>query len=265
MTQNRYDDALEGEILDAQQNQQARDDAEELGFELPEKFKGKDLADIVKSYTELEKAYSRQGASLGEMRRTFDEYIRSNTSSVNSAPQEEPRKPLTVDELYENPDEAIRRTVDSTTTPRLKQIEDELKKTRLQSQLEKFEQRHPKWQDTAGSPEFQNWVASSPYRMRLAQAADKYDLDAAEDLFSMYEEVSRRTNDEGTKERAEKLKAATLESSSPSTPRRMKTFSRREVMEKKTRAAKGDWQAGEWLRENAAAIDAAYAEGRIVD
>jgi len=262
MTQDRFADSLESEISDAQQNQQLRDEAEEHGFEIPDKFKGKELSDIVKSYTELEKAYSRQGRSLGEMRQTFDEYIRSQ--SVNPAPKEEPRKPLTVDELYENPEEAIRRTVDSTTEPRIKQLEQELYKNRIQSQLEKFEQRHPKWKEEASSPEFQNWVTSSPYRMRLAAAADKYDLDAAEDLFSAYADT-RRAGTSGNAERSEKLKNATLESSSPSTPRRTKTFSRREVMEKKTKAAQGNWSAAEWIRENSAAIDAAYAEGRIVD
>lgn len=262
MTQDRFNDSIEDEISQAQQNQQLRDDAEEHGFEIPDKFKGKELADIVKSYTELEKAYSRQGRSLGEMRQTFDEYIRSQ--SVNPAPKEEPRKPLTVDELYENPDEAIRRTVDSTTSPRLKQLEEELHKSRLESRMEKFEKKHPNWKKEAATPEFQNWVTSSPYRMRLAAAADQYDLDAAEDLFSAYADT-RRTSTANEGERSEKLKKATLESSSPATPRRTKTYSRREVMEKKTRAAKGDWQAGEWIRENAAAIDAAYAEGRIVD
>lgn len=262
MTQDRFNDSLESEISQARENQQLRDDAQEQGFEIPDKFKGKDLADIVKSYTELEKAYSRQGRSLGEMRQTFDEYIRSQ--SANPAPKEEPRKPLTVDELYENPEEAIRRTVDSSTTPRLKQIEQELQQTRLQGRMEKFEQKHPNWKEEAASPEFQNWVAASPYRLRLAAAADKYDLDAAEDLFSAYADT-RRTDTKGDEVRSEKLKKATLESSSPATPRRTKTFSRREVMERKTKAAKGDWQSGEWIRENAAAIDAAYAEGRIVD
>jgi hypothetical protein len=263
MTQDRFNDALDSEILDAQEQQLARDEAAELGFEIPEKFKGKEITDIVKSYTELEKAYSRQGKSLGEMRQTFDEYIRSQ--SANPAPKEEPRKPLTVDELYENPDEAIRRTVDSTTSPRLKQIEEQLSRAKLETQLEKFEKRHPDWKKEAASPEFQNWVTSSPYRMRLAAAADKYDLDAAEDLFSAYADTRRTDTNEEKEERSAKLKNATLETSSPSTPRRTKTFSRREVMDKKTRAAKGDWQAGEWLRENSASIDAAYAEGRIVD
>lgn len=262
MTQDRFNDSLDSEILDARENQQLRDDAQEHGFEIPDKFKGKEITDIVKSYTELEKAYSRQGKSLGEMRQTFDEYIRSQ--SANPAPKEEPRKPLTVDELYENPDEAIRRTVDSTTNPRLKQIEDELHKARIESRLEKFDTKHPGWKEEASTPEFQNWVQSSPYRMRLAAAADKYDLDAADDLFSAYADT-RRTDDGSNERRTEKLKKATLESSGPATPRRHKGYSRREVMDKKTRAAKGDWQAGEWLRENAHAIDAAYAEGRIVD
>jgi len=262
MTQDRFNDSLDSEILDAQENQQLRDDAQEHGFEIPEKFKGKELTDIVKSYTELEKAYSRQGRSLGEMRQTFDEYIRSQ--SANPAPKEEPRKPLTVDDLYDNPEESIRRTVEATTAPRIKQLEEELHKNRLQTELEKFEKRHPNWKKEAESPEFQNWVTSSPYRTRLAAAADKYDLDAAEDLFSAYADT-RRTREDGSEGRTETLKKATLETSGPAATRRHKAFSRREVMEKKTRAARGDWQAAEWIRENSSAIDSAYAEGRIVD
>lgn len=263
MTQDYITGSLEDEITDAQQNQEERENEAEQGFEIPEKFQGKDLTDIVKSYTELEKAYSRQGRSLGDMRKTFDEYIRSQ--STNPAPKEEPRKPLTVDELYENPDEAIRRTVESETNPRIKQLEEALENTKRLSRQEKFEKKHPKWKERAASPEFQNWVMESPYRTRLAASADQYDFDAADDLFSMYEDTRRTSDNSTSEERSKKLKQATLETSSPATPRRTKGFSRREVMDKKTRAAKGDWQASEWLREHASAIDAAYAEGRIVD
>lgn len=264
MTQDRNADYLDSEIQDAQQNQAIREEEGEAGFELPEKFKGKDLADIVKSYSELEKAYSRQGNQLGQMRQTFDEYIRSQTN-VNPPSTEEKRTPLTVDDIYDNPEDAIRRVAESTTTPRLKQIEEEIENSKRQTRLEKFEAKHPEWKKQAASPEFQNWVAESKYRTRLAAAADRWDLDAAEDLFSAYEETRRTSENEKSERRSSDLKNASLESSGPGAPSRVKTFSRKELMHKRTLAAKGDWQAGEWMRENARAIDAAYAEGRIVD
>lgn len=264
MTQDRNTDYLDSEIQDAQENQQAREAEGDSGFEIPEKFRGKELAEIVKSYSELEKAYSRQGNQLGQMRQTFDEYIRSQ--SANPAPHaEEKRTPLTVDDIYDNPEESIRRVAESTTAPRIKQLEEELENSRRQTKLEKFEAKFPNWKKEAASPEFQNWVSESKYRTRLAAAADRWDLDAAEDLFSAFEETRRASEDKKSERRTSDLKNASLESSGPSTPARTKTFSRRELLLKRTMAAKGDWQAGEWMRENARAIDAAYAEGRIVD
>src|SRR5690606_5516184 len=122
------------------------------------------------------------------------------------------------------------------------------------------------WLDTARDPEFLNWISESPYRQRLAAAADPYDFDAAEDLFGMYDDRRARTKEvEKANRRRKKLADAALESSGPSVPDHEETFSRRNLLQARVAAKKGNKDARQWLADNQQAIALAYAEGRITD
>ena len=262
MTNEFRNESLEQEIQDASGNAEARElAAQELT--VPDKFRDKTPEDIIKSYQELEKAYGRQAQTVGHLRKAVDQMLEFNSSNSE---REEPPKPLSVDDIYENPDDAVRRVVREETTGRLKEVQDELARTRRELTLKEFETRHPKWRDTVKDPEFVNWVEERPHRLRLAAAADQYDFDAAEELFSLYEDANagRRASQE-TQRRDQQLSQAGLETGSAAPAPKGKTFSRYELMQKRIAANRGNRDAAMWLQGNADAIQRAYAEGRIVD
>ena len=94
-------DLLDNSINDAAAQQQAR-----LNDGTP-------AVDWETRYKELEKLNSRQAQTLGEQRKLIDEYILSNpTPSTSQQPPEAPQ-PITVDDLYEDPNAAIQRAVES--------------------------------------------------------------------------------------------------------------------------------------------------------
>lgn len=263
MTNEFRNESLEHEIQEAGGNAEARElAAQELT--VPDKFRDKSPEDIIKSYQELEKAYGRQAQTVGQLRKAVDQMLEFRDSS--SSAREEPPKPLSVDDIYENPDDAVRRVVREETTGKLKEVQEELARTRRELTLKEFEARHPNWRETVKDPAFANWVEERPHRLRLAAAADQYDFDAAEELFGLYEEATagRRASEESQR-RDQQLSQAGLETGSAAPAPKGKTFSRYELMQKRIAANRGNRDAAMWLQSNAEAVQRAYAEGRIVD
>lgn len=259
-------DELESEIKDAgDQTTDRQEAAGQSEFEMPDRFKDKSTEEIAASYAELEKAYSRQGNDLGKMRSTMDEFLtlQSAQPQAPEAPQEP--EPITVDEFYDDPNGTIQRAVELATTDKIGALEQELAQAKLETRVGELSSKHEGWQDTVQTPEFQNWVMESPYRQRLAQAADGWDLDAAEDLLGMYGEA---TGAQSAAERAAldaQLDNATLETGSASVPAQEQTFSRSDLTNRRTRALQGDYEQTEWLKTNSDAIAIAYEQGNITD
>jgi len=261
-TYGEHDTSLEQEIAESGQNADARERAaEELS--IPEKFREKSAEDIVKAYQELEKAYGKQSQTVGQLRKSVDQLLEFNS---NQEPREkEPPKPFSVDEFYDDADGSIRRVIREETSGELEQVKKELEETRRNNTLREFESKHPNWRETVSDPEFVNWMTDKPYRQRLAAAADNYDFDAAEELFSMYEDSRKGRGKKDTEQRNQELRSASLESGAARQSTPVKTFSRYDLMQKRIAAKRGDQKADMWLRENSRSIQKAYEEGRIVD
>lgn len=253
---------LDTEIEDAADESAAR---QEEGATIPERFKGKTVEEVARSYTELEKLMSKQGQDLGTMRRTVDELLSLKLpSEVQGA--EPSKKPLSSDDLYENPDESIRRVVKEESADRIAQLERELQNERINKALEKFSESFPTWREDVKSPEMINWIHEKPYRVRLARAADAGDMDAAADLFGSYYDTQKpKETKEKRQEKKRKVQDASLESSGAGVPETVETYSRSALMEKRIAARRGDMAAKRYMDAHASSIQQAYAEGRVVD
>lgn len=260
-------DELEQEIKDAGENAEQR--REEAGgeFAIPERFKGKSAEEIAKSYVELEALNSRHAQSLGEMRKTVDELI-SLELRRNKPTQDTPEntKPVTVDELYENPEEAIRKVVDKTASTRVEKLEQDLAQERLARAKAEFTKQFPTWEQDVYNPEFVQWIHAKPHRVSLARRADSGDFGAAEELFgTYYDQIEAKRSKQDREDRKRQVKAASLESPGASVPDETETFSRRKLMDQRLLAKKGNREAAAWLNDNAERIAIAYEEGRVVD
>ena len=255
------DESIEDEIENA-----AEKSAERATSNIPEsvlnRFADKSTDEILESYANLERRFSEQGNKMGDLRKSFDEYVllQSQPSEPEPAPE-----PVSDDDLYDNPEEAIARVVERKTEDKIEKLEQKLAEAQRQRALSDFEAKHPGYQETAESAEFLEWVKASPYRVRLAQAADAYDLDAADELFGLYEDLTSAQESQRTARRDADLRNAQLESSSPDSPELDQMWSRSEIIERKLLAKQGDRESQNWLSKNAEEIAIAYEEGRVVD
>lgn len=258
-------ESLTDEINDSATKQQARD--AKTGQFVPERFAGKSAAEIAASYEELEKLNSRQANDLGAMRKTVDQLIQVQASAASPAPVQT-AAPVSVDDIYENPDEVIRRVAREESSSELTTLRSEIDNLKMERKLATLDNKFPEWKIKAQSPEFLTWIQESPYRTRIAQDADSGDFDAAEEILGMYyDSTTKAAAPEPKVPQVDQaaLRDAMLESSSPAQPEMVDTYSRSELLEVRLDAKNGNLKAQRFLASHAEAIANAYAEGRIVD
>ncbi len=154
--------------------------------DVPEKFRGKSLSDIVKSYEELEKNFGKQASEVGELRKTHDEFIRSTLTSAGNGRASIKEESTDDDaEFFVNPKAAIAKAVEQ--HPLVKQLRDTADTQRKDESLRQLGQRHGDWKEVVADPAFQAFVNSSPIHQRLlADAHETYDVTAADYVISQY-------------------------------------------------------------------------------
>ena len=178
--------------------------------DIPDKYRGKQLSDIIKMHQEAEKLIGKQAQEVGEVRKLADELIKQNLAGKSQPIKEEEPE---VD-FFENPQAAVRKTVD--THPDVlaaRQAAQEFKKMQIQSKLA---QEHPDFGQIVQDSDFVNWVKSSPVRIGLYAKADgEYDYDSANELLTTYKQLkgikAKQTNEAGETQRKSNLKAASVD------------------------------------------------------
>ncbi len=185
--------------------------------EVPTKFRGKTVDEIVDSYTNLEQQYGRQGNELGELRKLADSLIQKNLSETSSQRAESLEKEvLSEEDFFTDPVTAVRRVVEEALEP----VRQNLGQTQLDSTVQKLQAKHPDLEAIVSDSSFQNWVLASTPRQEMWARASNGDFDYADELFSQYKAVNqvsvqaKRKQDEAVKE--EELKAATTVSAGSS-------------------------------------------------
>jgi hypothetical protein len=166
---------------------------------LPDKFKGKGLEDVVKSYVELESHAGKQAQELGELRKLTDAYIRSQID--NGRNNEDPgflrsEEQLTNNEFnneleadsFDDADldgKTVQKIVDKKLTP----IQAELLELKKEKFIAKLSQKHGDFEQVVQDKSFQDWVMESPVRIELYKRADRsFDLNAATELCGIWKE-----------------------------------------------------------------------------
>ena len=176
--------------------------------ELPDKYRGKSVDDVIRMHQEAEKLMSRQAQEVGEVRKLADELIKSQLK-----PKPEPEVAEEID-FFENPQEAVRRAVES--NPKVLAAEQYAITVQRQQAQQTMMQKHPDAPAIVNDPEFQNWVRSSRVRERLFQQADaEYDFDAADELLSTFKELRqvkvKRDDSANDESRRQALKSASVD------------------------------------------------------
>lgn len=178
---------------------------------LPEKYKGKSVKDIVQMHQEAETLIGRQGAELGELRKVTDQFIKRTLDEVKAAPaQGTPAKTTPVD-FFADPQAAVEKAVSE--HPDVKALKQDNELARRATAQRALAERHPDARDVVLNPDFQKWVSGSPVRTRLfAQAHQGYDYEAAEELLGTYKALhpSEKAKDEAAEVTPELSRGASM-------------------------------------------------------
>lgn len=152
--------------------------------DLPEKFKGKSVKDIVKAYEEAEKLVGRQAQEVGELRKLTDQILKNQLAATK---QPEPQAQEV--DFFDDPKAAVDRVVES--HPAVKQAREAAASMKAMQVKKALEDKHGAIDSYKDDPDFINFVKASKVRLALAAAADNYDYDAADELFSTYKELKQ--------------------------------------------------------------------------
>jgi hypothetical protein len=185
--------------------------------EVPDKYRGKSLEEVVRMHQESEKLIGRQAQEVGEVRKLADSLIKQQLEKKHDAPQPSPAQEI---DWYEDPEKAVNRAVEN--NPILKQLqENQLRQIQMNNRA-MLEQSHPDFMGIVQSEDFTNWVKESRIRIQLLANAENYDLDSALELLGNYKSTRnlkqqntqaadqslKKADDEG---RAKSLKAASVQ------------------------------------------------------
>ena len=172
--------------------------------EIPEKYKGKTLDEIVKMHQEAEKLIGRQAQEVGEVRKLADSLLKQQLE------QKHDKQPVTAQEIdwFEDPAKAVNQAVEN--NPILKQLQQQQAQQAQQVALSMIEKAHPDFVSVAQSEDFQQWVGASKVRQQLFASANNYDVDAAMELLDTYKSLRniRQAKEETSKAADETLKKA---------------------------------------------------------
>lgn len=223
--------------------------------ELPDKFKGKSVTEIVSSYENLEKELGRKGQEIGELRQLTDQILKQQVTTQTETAEEEEEV-----DFFDDPNTAVSKAIEN--HPKFREFEEQQKVQSAQATTRQLEAAHPDYLEVVADPKFQEWVKESPIRTQLYVHAHNYDLNSAMELMGNWKERSLITNTAKAEEqkamkRSEALRTGKAVSggSSESTAGK-KIYRRADLIRLKTTNP----QRYEDLQDE---ILSAYADGRV--
>ena len=220
--------------------------------EVPERYRGKTAKDLIRMHQEAEKLMGRHSKEVGDLRRVVDDFIKAQTVA-KEAPIEED-----VD-FFSDPKKAVEVAVSR--HPKIKEAERMSAELARQTALQQLQAAHPEYQDILSDENFKEWVGKSKVRSELLSRADqRFDFDAADELFSSWKErqVLVKTTVETQKaDRKQQIKqASTGNVKGSAEPMSRKIYKRSEIID----LMRNNPQRYMDMQPE---IMAAYAEGRV--
>ena len=206
----KYADPTKEESITPDAVEQTTAEPEEVTPELPEKYRGKALDEIIRMHQEAEKLIGRQAQEVGEVRKLADSLLKQQLETKHDT---QPSKAQEID-WFEDPEKAVKQAVEN--NPVLKKMQEEQAKQAQLVALQTIEKAHPDFVSVAQSDDFQQWVTSSKIRTRLYEQASDYDVDSALELLDTYKSLRnvKQQQQETVKAADESLKKVDAETRS---------------------------------------------------
>lgn len=253
-------ESLEEEQVEEEESAEApeQENPEQEEDSLPDKYRGKDIKDIVAMHQNAEHLLGKQGQEVGELRKIVDDFINSQTI------KEQQQAQTTIEDIddsafFENPKETIQKLLDN--HPSVRKSEQLAVQLKQQETIAKLKSEHPDFITIIQDPKFGEWIGKSKIRTKLLEAADKqYDFDSADELLTLWKERQENIKtavEVEKKERKQQVKQASSGTSKGSSEKpSRKVYRRADIIELMRKDP-------ERYQSIAADIRQAYAEGRV--
>jgi hypothetical protein len=226
--------------------------------ELPEKYQGKDVKDIIAMHQNAEKLLGKQSSEVGELRKVVDNFIQTQTIAQQQQAPAQVEEDVDDLDFFENPKQAISKMLEN--HPSVKQSREMAAQLAQQQTVAKLKANHPDYTKIVGDAAFIDWVGKSKVRTQLLRNADAYDYDSADELFSSWKErqemVNTTVKTEATARKQSVKSGSTGNTKGSGEPNRKKIYRRADIVELMTKDP-------ERYQSLASEIRQAYAEGRV--
>ena len=226
---------------------------------IPEKYQGKSVEELVQMHQELEKFSGKQSTEVGELRKVVDEHIQTQLAT-QQAPQQQQQQDEDDDvDFFVDPKTAVSRAIDN--HPKIKEAQAYTQQYKQQATLAQLKSEHPEMEQILQDPKFADWIKGSKVRTKLfVQADQEYDYDAANELFSLWKERNQVIQQTAQAEKAARKSsvktASTGNARGTSEGSRRKVYRRADIIKlMKTDPERYQSMSDELLK--------AYAEGRV--
>jgi len=176
--------------------------------EIPAKYAGKSLQEVIEMHQNVEQAFGKQGTEVGEQRKLIQSLLEAANKATTTV--EEPQEDAVSfeDAFYADPAKAVNSAIEN--HPDVLKAREQQAQQAQQQQLAVLEKAYPDWQKRVADKQFQDWVGASEVRKDIFRKADsEYRPDFAIELFDMYDKINmvEKTKEVQKQEKAKSKKA----------------------------------------------------------
>jgi len=182
--------------------------------DIPAKYAGKSMAEVIQMQQEAEALMSRQSSELGEQRKLMQSLIEAQNKATDTAPPEEPV--AQEDNFFDDPVNAVNKAIEN--HPDVIKAREERMGNVQKHNLESLDKAYPDWQETVKDSNFQKFIGDSATRTEMFRKADsEYRSDLAIELFDWYSQTRMSSaTQEAVAEEKSKVEKAMKQTSSES-------------------------------------------------
>jgi len=229
--------------------------SESAADDIPDKYQGKDIKEVVRMHQEAEKLLGRQSSEVGELRKVVDDFISAQLvkEQAHASTDEQP-----VD-FFEDPQKAVEAAIAN--HPKIKEAENTSQQLKRSEALAKLKAEHPDFEVIVQDQGFIDWVGKSKFRTDLLKRADQsFDFEAADELLSSWKERQSVVNQAQKNEKEDRKrtvkKAATGDTKGSAEGPSRKIYRRADIIKLMQTDQDRYMALAEEIRQ-------AYAEGRV--
>ena len=176
--------------------------------DIPAKYSGKTLEEVIEMHQNVEQALGKQGSEVGEQRKLIQSLLEAQNKAQATIEEPQEEESSFEEAFYTDPAGAVNKAIEK--HPDVLKARQQIAQQEQQAKLSVLEKAYPDWETRVADKDFQAWVGASEIRKDIFRKADtEYRPDFAIELFDMYDKINmvQKTQEVKKKEKAKVDKA----------------------------------------------------------